>query len=127
MKPVSGGNRGAKYLGNVLGSIANQFALLTTEMLTIATYCVDLATSCHMAHLHVSENSAIQKGRQKDRYYRFNVVSGLSEVQLHDWKELGTISELTDAYLSEPLEQKRLLDCVALLSSEEQLIANVGS
>ena len=115
--PISGASR-----RGILGI----FAPYRAEQLTVAKYCTELATSCEPVHHRLVEGNRLPKGRFKDRYYRFNVENGATEIGLNEWEKLSVLSERTEAYLDEPSEKPRLENCAKLLMSEEDLIKNIG-
>lgn len=124
--PISGTSNTVEQFGSVIGGVMKRVFPLTAEKLTIASYCTKLITSCEAVHLHLLENSALQRGKTKERYYRFNVPSGIARVELHEWKEFSLISQITDGYLDHPSEKRRLQDCVTLLCADDELAANIG-
>jgi len=102
------------------------FASRIAEKLTVAEYCTKLATGCQAVHLHLLENNQLAKGKFKDRYYRFNVEYGAVGIELDEWKKLSALSARTDAYLADPSESRRLVDCAKLLRSDEEIVINMG-
>ncbi|KAK4892790.1 hypothetical protein LTR27_008704 [Elasticomyces elasticus] len=49
------------------------------------------------------------------RYYRFNVLHGLAEVGLEEWKEIAQIAGATNTYLNDPETNVKWSKCVAKL------------
>ena len=124
--PISGQSRLTKQVGRVVGTFIQTFASHTAEKLIVAKYCTNLATNCQAIHLHLLEHNQLAKGRFKDRYYRFNVEYGAVGIELNEWEKQPAISALTNAYLDDPSEKRRLKDCAILLKSDEDIRTNAG-
>jgi predicted acylesterase/phospholipase RssA len=126
MQPISGATRSREQLGNIIGTVFQGMMPLTAEKLTVAQYCTELATSCQVTHDHVVENIAVaKKPRERARYYRFNVTSGMSSVGLDEAHKLKEISQMTDGYLNAAEMRERISDCVELLISDESIVRAV--
>ena len=123
--PISGESHTTQQLGRVFGTVMQTFASHTAEKLNVAEYCTKLATSCQAVHLHLLENNHLSRGR-KNRNYRFNVEDGAIDMELNEWEKQPVISARTAAYLADPCEKRRLVDCAKLLRSDEALRINIG-
>ena len=127
MESFSAENRSREQMGRVVGKVVKTLAPGKAEELTVAEYCTEIATDCQAVHQDVLDHPAVEKYGTKRRYYRFNVMTGLQNIALDEHMKLPMISERTEAYLSDPDQRRLLSDCVSLLSSPEELFANVGS
>jgi len=128
MEPISAATRSEEQFGGPFGRIFTGIAPLTAEKLSVAQYCTELATSCQMVHRDLVQNKAElkqNKGAQR-RYYRFNVVSGMAGVGLHEVEKMAKISQVTDAYLGEPETREFISDCIELLYSDEAIKVAAG-
>ena len=93
MEPISGATRTKEQFGSLTGGVLEKMMPLTSEKLSVAEYCTQLATGCQVTHHHVVENIAVTKGsRQRARYYRFNVTSGMAHIGIDEAKKLKEIS-----------------------------------
>ena len=126
MEPISGENATKAQFGAILGPIIKAGAPLTAEKLTVAAYCTELATSCQQVHMSLVENPLLRKKTQRPRYYRFNVMSGMSHIGLDEANKLKAVSQMTDAYLHDPERRDIITDCVELLSSDAEIKAVLG-
>jgi len=117
MEPIRGVSRTKRQFGSVFGSMIQGAAPLTAEKLTVAEYCTELATNCQQAHLSLVENPLLHKLAGRSRYFRFNVTSGMSTIQMDEANRLAEISQMTDAYLHDPERREMITDCVNILSS----------
>jgi predicted acylesterase/phospholipase RssA len=126
MEPISGATRTTEQFGTFVGGMMKGMAPLTAEKLTVAEYCTQVATSCQMVHLHLVEHPLLQKKSDRQRYYRFNVTSGMSRIGLQEASRLNEISQMTDAYLRDPERREVVNSCVELLHSDEALHAVAG-
>lgn len=126
MESVNAENRTREQMGMVVDAAAKFFAPRKAEQISIAEACVNIALDCHDIHNHVFEHEAVEKHGKKNRYYRFNVDTGLSRIELDEYNKLRGISEYTKSYLSDPQQKQWLADCVSLLSSEKEISANIG-
>lgn len=124
--PISGESRTTQQLGLVFGTVMQTVASHTAEKLAVAEYCTKLATSCQAVHLNLLDHNLLAKGRFRERYYRFNVEFGAVGIELDEWEEQPVLSALTDAYLADPSEKRRLVDCADLLRLDEELTINIG-
>jgi hypothetical protein len=128
MEPISGATRTKEQFGNKFGGIIKGMAPLTAEKLSVAQYCTEVATSCQAVHRDLVESEAVLKLAKggRPRYYRFNVTAGMSDVGLQEANKMDKISQVTDAYLSEPERRELISDCVALLNSDEAIRVAAG-
>jgi hypothetical protein len=62
----------------------------------------------------------------RPRYYRFNVTTGMSGIGLQEANKMDKISQVTDAYLSEPERRELISDCVELLHCDETIRVAAG-
>lgn len=59
---------------------------------------------------------AMDRQLRPQMYYRFNVIKGLSRVDLADWKKKSEIACHTSNYLRSPIQIRRIEECVSSLN-----------
>jgi Patatin-like phospholipase len=128
MEPISGATRTKEQFGNRFGGIIKGMAPLTAEKLSVAQYCTEVTTSCQAVHHELVQNKAVLKVVKggRPRYYRFNVTAGMSDIGLQEADKMDKISQVTDAYLSEPERRELISDCVELLYCDEAIRGAAG-
>jgi hypothetical protein len=80
---------------------------------------------CQDIHRHVTDHDTVHQHGTRKRYYRFNVDSGLKDIELDEYDKIKKISDNTEGYLDDPDRRSLLDDCISLLSSDEELLENV--
>ena len=117
----------SQLLGVVFGTMLTKIAPHSSDKLRVAAYCTELAVDSQNVHNNIVEGQLLPKGPIKERYYRFNVSSGLADVALHEWRKLSEIRRVTRVYLGDPEVKERIREAVRLLQSDEELIRNTPS
>ncbi|KAK6349397.1 hypothetical protein TWF696_005684 [Orbilia brochopaga] len=76
-----------------LGTSLDQFTQARRRLMTKIDYC-------ETTHLHVLNEELSKYGISKNRYFRFNVDTGVGEVAMNEWSRLSEVSTATRVYLS---------------------------
>jgi hypothetical protein len=128
MEPIAGATRTKEQFGSIFGGILKGIAPLTAEKLSVAEYCTQVASSCQMVHYELMQTEAVLKQNKgaRPRYYRFNVTAGMANIGLQEAHKMDKISQVTDAYLSEPEMTEVISDCVELLYCDEAIRVAAG-
>lgn len=74
-----------------------------------------------MVHLNLVEDPRLKKTSIYARYYRFNVISGITQNRLEEWKKVSEISRMTDGRLRDTERRDKGTSCVELLYSDATL------
>jgi hypothetical protein len=72
---------------------------------------VNLSTSSESTHLRVWEEANSQDEAAQFPYFRFNVVRGMDEIGLEEWRMAEAMADLTRSYLESPDVKKELGKC----------------
>jgi hypothetical protein len=72
---------------------------------------VNLSTSSEGTHLRVWEEANSQDEVAQFPYFRFNVVRGMDEIGLEEWRMAEVMTDLTRSYLESPDIKKELGKC----------------
>ena len=72
---------------------------------------VNLSTSSESTHLRVSEEANPHDEAAQFPYFRFNVVRGMDEIGLEEWRMAEAMADFTRSYLESPDVKKELGKC----------------
>ncbi|KAJ6265071.1 hypothetical protein Dda_1226 [Drechslerella dactyloides] len=86
------GDNKAQWWEN-LGTSLDQFTQARRRLMRKIDYC-------ETTHLHVLNEELSKYGISKNRYFRFNVDTGVGEVAMNEWSRLSEVSTGTRVYLS---------------------------
>jgi predicted acylesterase/phospholipase RssA len=77
----------------------------------IVNALVNLSTSSESTHLRVYREANSQDESAQFPYFRFNVLRGIDEIGLEEWKMAEAMADLTRSYLESPDIKKELEKC----------------
>jgi len=81
---------------------------------------VNLSTSSESTHLHVWEEANSRDESSQFPYFRFNVVRGMDDIGLEEWRLAEVMTDLTRSYLESPDIKRELGKCAnGLLNPSE--------
>jgi hypothetical protein len=72
---------------------------------------VSLSTSSESTHLRVWREANSQDESAQSPYFRFNVLRGLDEIGLEEWRMAEAMADMTRSYLDSPEVNEDLRKC----------------
>jgi hypothetical protein len=112
---LSDGNESSS---EIYGQLSHMLTLKTSFQLEIANYCVASSISCEKIHRDISSQFPDRITSYKN-YFRLNVLQGISDVGLEEWKRVGDIIALTESYMEhEEIKERKIIIAKLLLNPQ---------
>jgi Patatin-like phospholipase len=79
--------------------------------LHIMNAIVNLSTSSDGTHIRVYQEATSKDESAQFPYFRFNVLRGMDDIGLEEWRKVEVMADVTRSYLQSPLVEDELKKC----------------